>query len=250
MSTKVARVLRPHDAQNLAPYSEDGIPRYTYDFDFSAHGVRASLDSSLERLHLEAVDILLVHDSDAKDQHTDDAFIESLEAAVALRAAGRIKAVGMGMNECERTARMVERFDLDCILLAGRYTLLDQPALPQLLPLCLQRGVQVIVGGPYNSGILARDLDQPVSFEYQPAPPHLIEKARRLKAVCERHQVELRAAALQFLFAHAAVATAVPGAATVAELEDNVRMMQVEIPADLWAELKSENLLPAAAPTP
>ena len=250
MSTKVARVLRPHDAQNLAPYSEDGIPRYTYDFDFSAHGVRASLDSSLERLHLEAVDILLVHDSDAKDQHTDDAFIESLEAAVALRAAGRIKAVGMGMNECERTARMVERFDLDCILLAGRYTLLDQPALPQLLPLCLQRGVQVIVGGPYNSGILARDLDRPVSFNYQRAPEHTVHRARAIGAVCHRHGVQLRAAALQFPFGHSAVISTVPGAANLAELEDNVGMMEATIPPSLWDQLKADGLLPTSAPTP
>lgn len=250
ISTKVSRLLIPADPADLSPYSEDGLPHYNIQFDFSRDGILRSLEESLERLHFEAVDVLYLHDSDFVGQHADEDFAAGLSALVELRRQGVVKAIGMGMNQWELSGRMVERFDLDFILLAGRYTLLEQSALPEFLPLCLERGVRLAIGGPYNSGILARDLDQPVSFEYQPAPPHLIEKARRLKAVCERHQVELRAAALQFLFAHAAVATAVPGAATVAELEDNVRMMQVQIPADLWAELKSENLLPAAAPTP
>ena len=250
ISTKVSRLLIPADPADLSPYSEDGLPHYNIQFDFSRDGILRSLEESLERLHFEAVDVLYLHDSDFVGQHADEDFAAGLSALVELRRQGVVKAIGMGMNQWELSGRMVERFDLDFILLAGRYTLLEQSALPEFLPLCLERGVRLAIGGPYNSGILARDLDQPVSFEYQPAPPHLIEKARRLKAVCERHRVELRAAALQFLFAHAAVATVVPGAATVAELEDNVRMMQVEIPADLWAELKSENLLPAAAPTP
>jgi D-threo-aldose 1-dehydrogenase len=156
----------------------------------------------------------------------------------------------MGMNEWERSARMVERFDLDYILLAGRYTLLEQSALPEFMPLCTERGVKLTIGGPYNSGILARDLDQPVAFDYQRAPEHLVDKAKALKAVCERHGVELRAAALQFIFGHEAVISTVPGAATVAELEDNARVMQAEIPPALWDELKGEGLLPDNAPTP
>ena len=250
ISTKGSRVLRPENPDDLAPYSEDGIPHYVYDFDFSAEGLRASLDSSLERLGLAAVDIFFVHDSDFKGQHTDEDFIEALEAAVELRATGTVKAIGMGMNEWERTGRMVERFDLDYILLAGRYTLLDQSALPEFLPLCVERGVKLTMGGPYNSGILARDLSQPVSFDYLPAPEHLVQQAKALKAVCDRHGVELRAAALQFPFGHEAVISAVPGAASVAELEDNARVMQVEIPPALWAELKAEGLLPEGAPTP
>lgn len=250
ISTKGSRVLRPVAADDLTPYSADGIPHYTYDFDFSAAGLRASLDSSLERLGLAAVDIFFVHDSDFQGQHTDADFIEALEAAVELRAAGAVKAIGMGMNEWERTGRMVERFDLDYILLAGRYTLLDQSALPEFLPLCVERGVKLTIGGPYNSGILARDLSQPVSFDYQPAPADMVQQAKALAAVCARHGVELRAAALQFPFGHEAVISAVPGAASVAELEDNVRVMQAEIPAALWAELKAEGLLPEGAPTP
>ena len=134
--------------------------------------------------------------------------------------------------------------------MAGRYTLLDQSALPEFLPLCVERGVKLTIGGPYNSGILARDLSQPVSFDYQLAPAPLVQRAKALKAVCDRHGVELRAAALQFPFGHEAVISAVPGAASVAELEDNARVMQAAIPPALWAELKAEGLLPAAAPTP
>ena len=250
LSTKVSRRLVPADPSNLAPYSQDGIPEYSCEFDFSAAGIRATLDSSLERLELESVDILYLHDSDTAGQHGDDLFAEGLEALVELREQGVVKAIGMGMNQWQVTARMVERFELDLILLAGRYTLLDQSALPEFMPLCLERGVRLAIGGPYNSGILARDLDQPVSFEYQPAAPEIVAQARRIKAVCDRRGVELKAAALQFVLAHPAVTTTVPGAATVSEVEDNCRLLGVEIPTALWDELKAEQLLPAAAPTP
>lgn len=250
LSTKVSRLLVPENPNDLEPYSEDGIPHYTYVFDFSKDGIMRSLEGSLERLQLDAVDIVYFHDSDFAGQHSDDEFAAGLEILMELRQQGLIKAIGMGMNQWEVTGRMVERFDLDLILLAGRYTLLDQSALPQFLPLCLERGVKLAIGGPYNSGILARDLDQPVSFEYQPAPSHIVDQARKLKAICDRHAVELKAAALQFLFAHAAIATIVPGAATIEELEDNVRVMQVDIPPDLWSEIKHEALLPQETPTP
>ena len=114
----------------------------------------------------------------------------------------------------------------------------------------MERGVQLTIGGPYNNGILARDLDKPVSFDYQPAPQHLIDKVKALKVVCDRYGIELKAAALQFLFAHEAVASVVPGATAVAELEDNARVMQVVIPAALWDELKTEELSPEEAPIP
>ena len=250
ISTKVSRLLQPVDPNDLNPYSEDGIPRLTCAFDFSAKGIRTSLASSLDRLGLEAVDIVFLHDSDFMDQHEDAVFVEGLEAVTQLKSEGVVKAIGLGMNEWQRSGRMVERFDLDYILLAGRYTLLDQSALPEFLPLCLQRGVKLTIGGPYNSGILARDLDRPVSFDYQPAPEHLVARAKQLHAVCARHGVPLRAAALQFIFGHEAVLSTVPGAATVDELEDNVRMMQWEIPSALWDELKAEGLLPEDAPTP
>ena len=250
LSTKVSRRLVPADPSDLTPHDDDGIPEYTYEFDFTAAGIRRTLESSLERLRLDSVDILYLHDSDAVDQHTDDQFAEGLQALVELREKGVVKAIGMGMNQWQVTARMVERFDLDLILLAGRYTLLDQSALPEFMPLCVKRGVRLSIGGPYNSGILASDLDQPVSFDYQVASPEIVEQARRIKAVCDRHQVELKAAALQFVTAHPAVATTIPGATSVAEVEDNARLLQEEIPAALWSELRAEELLSAAAPTP
>ena len=250
LSTKVGRILVPDNPDDLEPYSEDGIPRYRIAFDFSAAGVRASLEASLERLRLEAVDILFVHDSDFSGQHSDEAFAVALEEAVRLRREGIVRAVGMGMNEWESTGRMVARFDLDFVLLAGRYTLLDQSALPEFLPLCRDRGVQLTIGGPFNSGILARDLDHPVCSDYRLAPEEIVSKARCLRAVCGRYNVDLRAAALQFPFGHPAVASIVPGAVSVAELEDNARLMQSDIPGELWDELKAEGLLPAEAPTP
>jgi D-threo-aldose 1-dehydrogenase len=250
LSTKVSRRLVLERPDDLEPYSEDGIPEYKCVFDFSGEGIEQTLASSLQRLRLEAVDILYLHDSDFVGEHSDDQFAQGLEALVELRERGVVKAIGMGMNQWEVTARMVERFDLDLILLAGRYTLLDQSALPRFMPLCLERGVRLAIGGPYNSGILATDLDQPASFEYAPAGPELVARAKRIKAVCDRHQVDLKAAALQFVLAHPAVATAVPGAATVAELVENARVVQQEIPAALWDELKSRQLLPAEAPTP
>ena len=250
LSTKVSRRLVPEHPDDLEPYSEDGIPAYTYEFDFTRDGIQQTLESSLERLRLAAVDILYLHDSDFSGQHSDDEFAQGLETLVQLRERGVVKAIGMGMNQWAVTARMVERFDLDLILLAGRYTLLDQSALPEFMPLCAERGVKLAIGGPYNTGILARDLDQPVSFEYQPAAPEIVARARRFKAVCDNHQVELKAAALQFVLAHPVVATAIPGAATETELEENARLVQEEIPAALWDELKAHQLLPADAPTP
>ena len=250
LSTKVSRRLIPADPTDLEPHDEDGIPEYTYDFDFTAEGIQQTLESSLDRLRLDAVDIVYLHDSDAANQHTDDQFAEGLQALIELKERRVVKAIGMGMNHWEVTSRMVERFDLDIILLAGRYTLLDQSALPEFMPLCVERGVRLSIGGPYNSGILASDLDQPVSFDYQVASPVIVAQAKRVKAVCDRHQVELKAAALQFVAAHPAVATTIPGSASVAQVEDNARLMQVEIPAALWDELKDEQLLPVAAPTP
>ena len=154
------------------------------------------------------------------------------------------------MNLWDMPARFVRRFDLDIILLAGRYTLLDHSSLPELLPLCEERGVKVAIGGPYNSGILARDLDGPVSFDYEPAPPEIVERARALKRVCNGHGVDLKAAALQYVLAHPAVASVVPGAESVEELEENVQLLSADIPPDLWSELKAGKLIPEDAPTP
>ena len=192
LSTKVSRTLVPGEPGEVTSRDEDGIPDYACVFDFSESGIRAQLASSLERLRVDYVDILYLHDSDYAGEHTDAQFAEGLEALSKMREEGIVKAIGMGMNQWEVTARMVERFDLDIILLAGRYTLLEQTALPEFLPLCVERGVRLTIGGPYNSGILASDLDGPASFDYLGAPEEMLVKARSLKAVCDRHGVNLQ----------------------------------------------------------
>jgi D-threo-aldose 1-dehydrogenase len=154
------------------------------------------------------------------------------------------------MNIWEWPAEFIRSFDLDIILLAGRFTLLDHSAYPEFLPLCIERGVKLAIGGPYNSGILARDLDGPVSFDYEPAGRDRIDRARALKAVCDRHAVDLKAVALQYVLAHPTVATVVPGAERIEELEENVEMVSTAIPSDLWAELKQRQLIPTDAATP
>lgn len=252
ISTKVGRVLnRPQDVLSGSKdsVSPDGLPVLEARFDLSRDGILRSLDESLKRLKMDRVEILLLHDPDVENLE-DQANRTAFPTMLRLREEGVVKAIGCGMNVWEMPARFIMRFPLDVILLAGRYTLLDHQALPEFLPLCVEKGVKVVVGGPYNSGILARDLNKPVTFNYAPAPVQLIEQAKRLRAVCERHKVDLKAAALQFVLAHPAVAAAIPGAQTVAELEQNFAAVSAKIPVQLWAELRHEKLVPQDAPVP
>ena len=246
ISTKAGRVLNPVDDQLRGP---EMLPELIPEFDMTRDGILRSLDESLNRLNTDRVDILYLHDADQGGLER-----ESIETALPtlleLKEEGVVKAIGCGMNEWEMTARFVREFDLDIILLAGRYTLLEHGALTEFLPLCIERGVKIAVGGPYNSGILARNLDGPVSYDYEPAPEHLVNRARALNAVCERNGVNLKAAALQFVLAHPAIATVIPGSSNVGELEQNIQMVKVPIPSALWDDLRSENLIPSDAPTP
>jgi D-threo-aldose 1-dehydrogenase len=237
LSTKVGRVLHP------------GAPgeKTTWAFDFSATGVRASFESSLERLGLERVDILFVHDP---DEHHAQAVAEAFPVLVELRAQGRVRAIGAGMNQWQMELDFARRGFCDCFLLAGRYTLLDQSALAEFLPYCLERGISVVAGGPYNSGILAVGPREGATFNYRPAAPEMLDKAQRIAAVCARHGVDLRAAALQFILAHPAIASVIPGARSIAEVEENVALVERPIPAQLWADLKDAGLVHPAAPTP
>jgi len=167
-----------------------------------------------------------------------------------LRKAGVIGAIGVGINEADTSLRFIQAGDFDCMLLAGRYTLLEQGALDAFLPECEKRRVSVILGGPYNSGILAGPVKPGATHDYVAAPAALIEKAQKIEAVCKRHGVELGAAAMQFPLAHPALCSVIPGALSVAEVEQNVTRIGAKIPADLWAELKREKLLEPAAPVP
>ena len=238
LSTKVGRVLRPDAAAG---------GRLAWSFDFSRAGAMESFESSLARLGLDRVDILFVHDPDA---HYRDAVSEVFPVLRELRAQGRVRAIGAGMNQWEMELAFAREGGCDCFLLAGRYTLLDQTALPEFLPYCVEHGISVIAGGPYNSGILAVGPREGATFNYRAASPEMMDRARRIAAECDRFAVPLRAAALQFILAHPAIVSVIPGARSVAEVEDNVRLVEHPIPAELWADLKRQGLIAAQAPTP
>ena len=250
ISTKVGRVLEVYEGGMTAAESPDNFADHYSVDSWTRDDVLRSIEESLERLQTDHVEIVLVHDPDKQPYGEKQAVEEAFPTLIELREQGTIKAVGCGMNEWQMPAAFIRRFDIDAVLLAGRYTLLDHDAYPEFLPLCVERDVKIIVGGPYNSGILARDLEGEVTFNYELAPQHLVDQARRLDAICRRHNVDLKAAALQFVLAHPAVATAVPGAQSVPELEENLEMVAQEIPEDVWSEMKAEGLIPADAPTP
>jgi D-threo-aldose 1-dehydrogenase len=215
-------------------------------FDYSADGIRRSLDASLARLGVDRIDVALIHDP---DDHWEAAIGEAFPALARLREQGVIRGVGAGMNQSAMLARFAREGDFDVFLLAGRYTLLDHGALDDLLPLCVERGIGVMIGGVMNSGILA-DPRPGGRFNYDVAPPDVVERAQRLAAVCARHGVSLKAAAVQFVLAHPAVASVVAGVRSVDHLDEYPRLLAEPIPADLWAELRDGGLIPGAAPTP
>ena len=250
LSTKIGRVLDPAPGGNPSADNPDRLPELIPVNSWTRSNVQRSIEESLERLNLDYIDIIYLHDPDQEEFGEQQATDEAFPALIEMREQGLVKAIGCGMNIWEMPARFVRRFDLDIILLAGRYTLLDHSGLSEFLPLCEERNVKIAIGGPYNSGILARDLDGPVSFDYEPAPAELVEKARNLETICKRHNVDLKAAALQFVLAHPAVATVIPGAQTVDELEQNIRMVQLEIPGEVWSEMRADGLIPDEAPTP
>jgi D-threo-aldose 1-dehydrogenase len=209
--------------------------RYVRRFDFSADGVTRSLEESLGRLGLDRVDIALIHDP---DEHAGQAIREAYPALEKLRAAGVVRAIGVGMNQAELLTRFVTDTDVDVVLMAGRYTLLDQSAATELLPAALRRGVSVIAGGVFNSGVLAAPVAG-ATYDYQAAPAGLIERAARLERACARFGVPLRAAAARFPLTHPAVASVLIGARSAAEVTDALRLRALDIPAALW------DLLPA-----
>jgi D-threo-aldose 1-dehydrogenase len=250
LSTKVGRLLVP-DPAGAGRLDDDGfvVPAvWRRVWDFSADGVRRSLEASLERLGLDRVDVVYVHDPDG---HGDQAVTEAVPALAELRDQGVIGAVGVGMNQWQLPARFVRESDVDVVMLAGRYTLLEQSALAEFLPLCEERGIHVVIAGMFNSGLLARqDVPDDATHDYRAAPADLIDRARRIAEVCARHGTTLPAAALWFPFGHPAVTGAVVGARTAAEILANVAALTTPLPAGLWADLRDEGLLAADAPTP
>ncbi len=258
LSTKVGRLVRTPDA--IGPGDERDLQRFDgrddafyvrsgperIVFDYSGDGVRRSIEESLERLGLDRIDIALIHDP---DDHWQAALDGAYPALARLREQGVIRAVGAGMNQSEMLARFVRETDMDAVLLAGRYTLLEQGALDELLPACEQRGVSVLIGGVMNSGLLTGP-KAGSRFNYTPAPAEVVERARRIGEVCDRHDVPLRAAAIQFPLAHPVVASLVVGVRTVPHLDEYPAFARVDIPAALWDDLRAEGLLRLDAPTP
>jgi D-threo-aldose 1-dehydrogenase len=250
ISTKVGRILSA-DAPPDPGLLVDGEPIFRDTpavnplWDFSFEGVLASMQASLERLGLDRVDIAFLHEPTA--ELLEQAATDGYRALRHLRHAGTVGAIGVGWDRVEQMADLVTELEMDCILLASRYSLLDQSALGRLLPLCAERGTGVIVGGVFNSGILA-DTDGP--FEYLPAGSEVRARVEQIARHCDRFGVPMRAAALQFPLGHPAVAGIVLGMRSVAELRDNLQMLDVEIPAGLWTALQRDGLLPHDSPTP
>ena len=215
-------------------------------FDFSRDGILRSIDESLTRFGLDRIDIVFLHDP---DDHWEAAIGDSYPTLHRLREDGVVGAIGAGMNQSAMLTRFAREGDFDVFLVAGRYTLLDQDALAELLPTCVERNVSVVIGGVMNSGILAAPtLDG--RFNYKPPPEAIVERARRLAAVCERYGVPLKAAAIQFPLAHPAVVSVVAGVGRIAHLDEYPALMRRPIADDLWAELKHEGLIDPGAPVP
>jgi D-threo-aldose 1-dehydrogenase len=247
ISTKVGRRLEPSDRGGDDLAHGFAVPAtHRRVWDFSEDGVRRTLEGSLERLGLDHVDIVYLHDP---DDHAEAAFREGYPALEKLRAEGVVGAIGAGMNQAEMLTRFVRDTDVDVVLCAGRYTLLDQQALTELLPAALERGTSVVIGGAFNSGLLA-DPRPGATYNYATALPELLHRALRLKAVAARHGTTLRAAALAFCAAHPAVAAVLVGARSVHEVVDCAHQFAAPVPADLWRELRETGLLPAEAPVP
>ena len=245
LATKVGRLLRA-DAPPEPGQAFRGTPPVNPTFDFSYDGVMRSFEESLARLGLDRVDILHIHDP---DDHYDDAIKGAYRALDRLRADRVIGAVSAGMNQAEMLTRFAREADFDCFLLAGRYTLLDQVALKELLPECQKRGIAILAGGVYNSGILANPKPG-AHYNYKTAPAELVERAERIRDVCTRHGVPLKAAAVQFPMGHPAVSCVIVGCRSSAQLDESIKMFEFDIPPGLWHDLKAEGLLPDDAPTP
>jgi D-threo-aldose 1-dehydrogenase len=245
LASKVGRLLRSGVPSEPGQSYVD-VPPVNPIFDFSYDATLRSVEESLQRLGLDRIDILHIHDP---DDHYEEALSGSYRALDRLRSEGVIGAVSAGMNQWQMLSRFTREGDFDCFLLAGRYTLLDQSAFAELMPLALERGVAIIAAGVFNSGVLA-DPKPNARFNYQQAPPALIEKARRIAAVCARHGVPLKTAAVQFPGAHPAVPTVLIGSRSAAQVAENVAGFETPIPAGLWEELKAERLLANEVPTP
>lgn len=260
ISTKVGRRLDPRPDADLSAVRQAFVTPEPYEsvFDYSYDAVMRSHEASLKRLGRDRIDILYAHDVGAFAHGADHPrlFAEFLEggyrAMCELRASGAVSAIGLGVNEVAVCEEMLAAGDVDLLMLAGRYTLLEQDPLDRLLPLCAERGVQLVIAGPYNSGILAKGVRGGgiPNFNYEPAPAAIVERVGRIEDVCGAHGVPLPAAALQFPLAHPQVAAVVPGMGTVAQVDDALTLIRHPIPAAFWSDLRAAGLIRPDAPVP
>lgn len=256
LSSKVGRILKPTKRSEIDFFPWNNAAPFTSHFDYTYDGIMRSFEDSLQRLALERMDICFIHDIDVftRGDQQPDVFEQAMDGAwkalSSLKDQGLVKAIGVGVNEWEVCHAALERRDFDCFLLAGRYTLLEQNSLDKFLPLCEERGAAVVVGGGFNSGILATGAVEGAKYNYAPAPNEIMERVRKIEAVCREHAVPLPAAALQFVVAHPAIPTFMAGTRTVAQLEQNLKWFSSPIPAEFWADLKAKRLLREDAPVP
>ena len=259
LSTKVGRLLDvcdPKDRTGIGKFFDTPSRKERYDYTYD--GFMRSIEFSLERLGVDSIDIVLIHDVDVfthksaavRDAHVKTILKSGYKALEKLRSEKVIKAFGAGVNEWEVCETLTKAGDFDIFLLAGRYTLLEQEALNSFLPLCEARGIGIVLGGPYNSGILATGPKPGAWYNYDPAPKHILERVAKIEAICKRHKVKLAQAALRFPLNHPQVVTVIPGGASPREVALNVATMSVKLPKALWKDLKAEGLLRQDAPVP
>lgn len=261
-STKVGRCMDPFAPRStqrddvISPGFAGGFP-HRASFDYSYDGALRSVEQSLLRTGFDRIDILLIHDVDAwthgpvaAEERFSEAMSGAYRALDRLRAEGTVAAIGVGINEAGMAERFVRAGDFDLVLLAGRYSLLEQPALESFLPLAVARRVGVMLAGVFNSGILATGAVAGAKYNYRDAPPDILAKVTRMEALCRQHGVPLRRAAMRFAAAHPAAVCLLLGAETGDEIATNVAEFSGDVPSALWADLKAEGLLAAGAPTP
>ncbi|WP_306120121.1 MULTISPECIES: aldo/keto reductase [unclassified Roseitalea] len=259
LSTKVGRLLEvcpPEQRHGIGKFFDTPSRREVYDFTYD--GVMRSFELSLERMGVDRVDILFAHDLDLFNHGTWEALEAKLTefmaggyyALMSLRDQGVIKAFGAGVNEWKPAQWLTERGDFDIFLLAGRYTLLEQEALESFLPLCEQRGIGIVLGGPYNSGILATGPIEGAFYNYDPAPQDILDRVGQIEAVCRDHGVKLIEAALKFPLNHPVVVSVIPGGQSATQVTGNRAIYETDVPPALWADLKQRGLMRMDAPTP
>jgi D-threo-aldose 1-dehydrogenase len=257
LSTKVGRLLKPVPAGGLTSPFWLEMPPFEVVHDYSYDAVMRSFEDSMQRMGQSRFDILFIHDIDVwthgpdlQKQYFRTAMDSGYKALEKLRSEGLVSAIGVGCNEWQVCEAALRERDFDCFLLAGRYTLLEQDALDTFLPLCEERNVAIVLGGGYNSGILATGPVKGAHYNYAEAPEPILERVRKIEAACKAFGVPMKAAALQFVLAHPAIPTNIPGTRTRNHLEENIALISHPIPGEFWAHLKDKGLIRADAPTP